>query len=153
MLRIRSLSTTAGYLEHAPIEFAPGLTCVIGARGTCKSTLVETIRFLFDCDRKRVGLLLGKRDDAFGAPDTPAVFGLLKATLGSGTARCELEDEGQLAIQREVETEPLVSRDGVRELKPTVLDRIEIYSQGDLQRIAEDGARRLELIDRPHRTE
>ena len=39
-LKIRSLGTSAGFLEKAPVEFADGLTCVIGARGTCKSTVV-----------------------------------------------------------------------------------------------------------------
>ena len=49
-IRIDSLATTAGFLKEAPVRFSPGLTCLIGARGTCKSTIVETIRFAFDCD-------------------------------------------------------------------------------------------------------
>ena len=47
-LRIRSLRTTAGLLSQAPLSFAPQLTTIIGARGTCKSTIIETIRFVFD---------------------------------------------------------------------------------------------------------
>jgi hypothetical protein len=152
-LQIRSLRASAGYLENAPIELAPGLTCVIGARGTCKSTIVETIRYVFDCDRKRVAALLGKKDPDAG-PDVPSYFGLVKATLGAGVARCELveTDGAPLTVEREGEDAPRVLRHGVRDLSAAgVLDKIEIYSQGDLQRIAEDGARRLDLIDRPNR--
>ena len=50
---IQSIRTTDGFLKGASVEFAPGLTCIIGARGTCKSTLVETIRFAFDCTPDR----------------------------------------------------------------------------------------------------
>lgn len=47
---------------------------------------------------------------------------------------------------------PQIYREGVRELSDSsVLQRIEIYSQGDLQRIAQDDKLRLELIDRPHK--
>jgi len=55
---IKSVRTTAGFLQNAQVDFASGLTCVIGARGTCKSTLVETIRFAFNCNPNRVELLL-----------------------------------------------------------------------------------------------
>ena len=58
---IRTVRTTKGFLQNAQIDFEPGLTCVIGARGTCKSTLVETIRFAFDCDPHRVGILVKPR--------------------------------------------------------------------------------------------
>jgi hypothetical protein len=154
-LKIRALATTAGYMEGSRVEFSDGLTCIIGARGTCKSTVVETIRFAFACDKKRVDALLGK--NAGDSPDVPAVFGLVKTTLAGGTARCELVEgppDSPLVVERHVDAEaPTVARDKVKELSgPPVLDRIEIYSQGDLQRIAEDGGRRLELIDRPHRT-
>ena len=43
-----------GHLRDTPLELSRGLNSIIGARGTCKSTIVETIRFLFDDDEARV---------------------------------------------------------------------------------------------------
>lgn len=151
--KIQSLSTTAGYLEGAPVTFAEGLTCIIGARGTCKSTIVETIRFVFDCDPKRVQLLL----DDEAAHDAPSAKGLIRATLGQGTARCTIRQVGSdgpsgVTIERDVDSGPRVYRDDIKEISDrSVLDCIEIYSQGDLQAIAEKDELRLELIDRPNK--
>src|SRR6476646_8689155 len=75
--RISRLTTTDGHLRDVPIEFADGLNCTIGARGTCKSTIVETIRFLFDVDRDRVDVLLDAPSSSGGPPHR----GLIAATL------------------------------------------------------------------------
>jgi hypothetical protein len=83
--------------------------------------------------------------------------GLIYATLADGRACCAVEERGaagshSLTIERDIYSEPRLYREGVKELSDaSVLDRIEIYSQGDLQRIAEDDGRRLELIDRAHK--
>jgi hypothetical protein len=155
-LRIKSLTTTAGYLEHAPIHFADGLTCVIGARGTCKSTVIESIRFAFNCDSGRCTEM-----SAESAPSTQAGSashqGLLRATLAGGTARCTLVDHrhgetSEWTVERELEALPRVYHEGVKQSDDlSLLNRIEIYSQGDLQQIAQYGARRLDLIDRPNK--
>lgn len=154
-IKLVSLRTTAGYLQASPIRFADGLTCIIGARGTCKSTIIETIRFAFDCDPDRVReLTADSSDESDGLPST---HGLVKATLAGGTARCEALDrraDGSVSwvIEREVGGQPRLFRDGVVELTtPGLLSQIEIYSQGDLQRIAQHGRLRLDLIDRPNR--
>src|ERR1035437_8637021 len=130
---LRSLSATSGFLEDCPVQFAKGLTCVIGARGTCKSTLVECIRFAFDSNRERVKILLeeGPKDDG-----DPATKGLIRATLGNGVARCELDDvDGAESVALTIEREagldpPRIYRDNVREYtKNDGLHQIEIYSQ------------------------
>ncbi len=153
-MNIESLSTTAGFLQHCPIKFSKGLTCVIGARGTCKSTLIESIRFAFERDRDKLGTLLGTDPHGEGQAK-----GIIAATLGSGTVRCSVvlhldESTTSLTLEREASTDPpRIYREGIREMEPDdVLHRIEIYSQGDLQRIADDelSASRLTLIDRPH---
>lgn len=155
-IRIESLSTTAGFLKEAPISFAPQLTCIIGARGTCKSTVVETLRFVFDCDRDRVQQLLAP-PDARGTSETPSSRGLVHATLQSGFAKCTLirddsERPESFWIEREIGSEPRIYQDGVEELiEKGILHAVEIYSQGDLQSIAENERRRLELIDRPNK--
>src|SRR5687768_9688125 len=120
-LKLKSLSTTGGYLENAPIDFSEGLTCIIGARGTCKSTIVETIRFLFNCDNSRIQEMLREsREQADG--ETPSHKGLLNETLQASVARCEVEftESGTtkvLTVERDVSaSEPRVYRDGVKEL-------------------------------------
>ncbi len=47
---LKRVSTSSGFLKDCPVEFAPSLTCIIGARGTCKSTLIESIRFAFETE-------------------------------------------------------------------------------------------------------
>ena len=153
-MNIESLSTTAGFLQHCPIKFSKGLTCLIGARGTCKSTLIESIRFAFERDRDKLGTLLGTDPHGEGQAK-----GIITATLASGTVRCSVvlhqdNSTASLTLEREASTDPpRIYREGIREMEADdVLHRIEIYSQGDLQRIADDelSASRLTLIDRPH---
>ena len=153
---IRSVRTNSGFLKNAPVEFADGLTCVIGGRGTCKSTLVETIRFAFNCDPDRVAALLAT--DLKGASgDSSPSSGLIPHTLQQGRVCCELVQAGahgtdRLTVEREVGSAPQIYREGVRELADdSILQRVEIYSQGDLQLIAQEDKLRLDLIDRPHK--
>src|SRR3954462_6695800 len=93
-IKIRFLRTSAGFLKDAPIELADGLTCVIGARGTCKSTVVETIRFAFDCDRERVERVLLSEPTRDASGNTPPQSGLIRATLEDGNVCCEIDEEG-----------------------------------------------------------
>ena len=140
------------------MEFGRSLTCVIGARGTCKSTLIESIRFAFETDPARVATLV--RDENVGDQSLPT-FGIIKATLRAGSVRCELEradngSEHEVTLEREVGGQPRIFLDGVREhTSHDLLGEIEVFSQGDLQRIAEDDndELRLALIDRPNRSQ
>jgi DNA repair ATPase RecN len=156
-IRIRSLKTSAGYLKNAPIEFSDGLNCIIGARGTCKSTIVETIRFAFDCDPDKVNRLLHGEAGGSATAEAPSSAGLIGATLKDGLARCEIVQhdgtgDSHLSVERDVDSVPRVYREGIKELSDaSLLHSIEIYSQGDLQRIAECDDLRLELIDRPNK--
>lgn len=150
---LRTLSTTSGFLQNSPVEFSPNLNCIIGARGTCKSTLIESIRFAFDHDSERVRELQSMPTGA-----GHAFSGMLRSTLGPGTVRCELtvEDGAEstsVVLERELDAAPRIYIDNVREhTDQAVLQHIEIFSQGDLQRIAEDpnDDMRLKLIDRPN---
>lgn len=155
VLQITRLSTSDGHLRDVPVELSPGLNCIIGARGTCKSTIVETIRFLFDNDQARVAELL----DSSTNKDGPGHRGLIEATLRGGTAQLRLHvDSGgaeEAVIERDASSErPALYRDGVIVVDdPELLSEIEIYSQGELQEIATDAAKRLALVDRPHQSE
>lgn len=155
-----SLETTAGYLHSCPVRFSSGLNCIIGARGTCKSTIVETVRFVFDSEPDRVRPMVTLPAASAGATGFPRA-GLILETLAGGTARCILAQpnnpaEPTFVLERNVQAPTRVFRDGVQQIDGgAVQQRIEIYSQGDLQTIAEQPQRRLALIDRPnqHRVE
>jgi chromosome segregation ATPase len=150
---IKSISTNAGFLQECQIEFCEGLTCIIGSRGTCKSTLIETIRFAFNCNPKRIEWLIGE-----GEGKGESCYGLIKETLRSGSLRCQVCEQavsGQslYVLEREVDGETRIYQDGVREHRDSeILHNIEIFSQGNLQRIAEDrnDSLRIALIDRPN---
>ena len=155
---LKRVSTSSGFLEDCPVEFAPGLTCIIGARGTCKSTLIESIRFAFEMETARVATLIGDKD----GDRSISTFEIIKTTLRAGSVRCELvetaEDSSQhrVTLEREVGGEPRIFLDGVREhTNRDLLRKIEVFSQGDLQRIAEDDQDelRLALIDRARKGE
>ena len=154
-IHITELRTTDGHLRDVPLRLSEGLNCIIGARGTCKSTIVETIRFLFNDDPNRVAQLLS---DA-GEHEGPAHQGLIHATLKGGTAHLRLGDSsGQFdnaTIERDATSEePTVYVDGVVVIEdPDLLRKVEIYSQGELQSIATDPPKRLELVDRPNKSE
>ena len=44
--KIRSMAVSGGFLEGARLDFADGLNCIIGGRGTGKTTVLEFIRYL-----------------------------------------------------------------------------------------------------------
>ena len=156
---MKKVSTTSGFLENCSVEFGRGLTCIIGARGTCKSTLIESIRFAFETDKSTLATLVG--DEKEGDQKHP-IHGIIDKTLRAGSVRCEIETsdavgaQQHVSLEREIGAEPRIFVDGVREhTNQDLLHRIEIFSQGDLQRITEEDndELRLALIDRPHKNE
>jgi predicted ATPase len=45
---IHTLTIVGGLLDGTRIAFDPGLNCIIGARGTGKTTLLEFVRWVLD---------------------------------------------------------------------------------------------------------
>src|SRR3954452_21220910 len=132
-----SLHTTSGYLQSCPVEFASGLNCIIGARGTCKSTVVETIRFVFDCEPEKIQPMVSSGPGA--TSNLPfARVGLLLETLAGGTAKCAIgiaddPTQSKYVVERNAPVPSRVYRDGVQQIDDSaVLHRIEIYSQAYL---------------------
>ena len=46
--RLRDLTILGGFMDGTRIEFALNLNCLIGARGTGKTTVLEFIRYALD---------------------------------------------------------------------------------------------------------
>jgi DNA repair ATPase RecN len=142
--RILSLAVTGGFLDGTRLEFSHGLNCIIGGRGTGKTTALEFIRYI-----------LGMMPDASdGRPRSRAIEGHVRSNLGSGTIHLEVEtrhgtryhaerpwgDHGQVL-------------DGDGEPIPVSLDRdlvfkADIYSQNEIEEIATNPRFQLSLIDK-----
>jgi len=127
--RVHGIAITGGFLHEERIHFSDNLNCLIGGRGTGKSTAIRTIAYAF-------GL-----DDEFGdydnCPDSVTLF-------------CE---DANGILYRYVRT-----RGGDIEVKakedasitdvPIDAFRIEYFGQGELAKVAEDPLKRPDLFQR-----
>ena len=76
--RLKSLSVVGGFLDELSIDLADGLNCLIGHRGTGKTTVLEFVRYaLDDFQSGESGQLCRRRVEA-----------LVKQNLGDGRIRC-----------------------------------------------------------------
>lgn len=142
--RIRSLEVTGGFLQGIKMDFSDGLNCVIGGRGTGKTTVLEALRFALDrmpnetVDRKRY----------------EALEKLLQANLGTGSIKLELQTaDGVLySVSRAFGETPLVTN---ADRKPVDIRighdmhfGVDIYSQNQIEDIANNDYFQLQLIDK-----
>ncbi|MCK4356838.1 PHP domain-containing protein [Candidatus Bipolaricaulota bacterium] len=125
--RIHGLAITGGFLHKEIIHFSDNLNCLIGGRGTGKSTAIRTIAYAFGLDDK-----FGDYDSC---PDSVTLF-------------CE---DANSILYRYVRT-----RGGDIEIKakedasitnvPIDAFRIEYFGQGELAKVAEDPLKRPDLF-------
>ena len=141
--RILSLSVIGGLLDGSRISFSPGLNCVIGARGTGKTTILELIRYTLDA--------LPKKDLAPAA--RKRVESLVEGNLQGGRVELEIETKDGLryCITRSVGEAPIVL-DADRNPTGIVIGgssffRADIFSQNEVETIADHGKFQLELLD------
>ena len=138
--RIRRLAVVGGFMDGAECEFAPGLNCIIGGRGTGKTTLLEFIRYA-------LGLV---REDGTGRRNIP---GLIEHNLGGGRIRLTIETKEGLTyiVSRSAGEEPVVlDAKGIPTditLSSGGLFGTDIYSQNEVEGIADDPLSQLALID------
>ena len=137
---IRGLSVVGGFLDGMRLEFTDGLNCIIGARGTGKTTVLELIRYALDqlprdpTARKRL-------------------LGLVQENLGGGTVQVEIMTRDGLPYRvcRAWNEAPIVRTVDDRPTQVTLqggsLFRADIYSQNQIERIAEDAPAQLALLD------
>lgn len=125
--RVHGIAITGGFLHEEKIHFSDNLNCLIGGRGTGKSTAIRAIAYAF-------GL-----NDEFGdydnCPDSVTVF---------------CEDENGI-IYRYVRTrggdiEVKAKEDGSVTDMPIDAFRIEYFGQGELAKVAEDPLKRPDLF-------
>ncbi len=135
--RILFLEVHGGYLDGLRIAFAPHTTCIIGGKGSGKTTLFELLRFGL-----AASFLAGK----------DSVRPLLKKNLGSGFVRLGIETaHGVLyTVERSLADERprFFTPDGTAVKMAPGLVQIEAYGQDEIERVGEDRASQLMLNDR-----
>lgn len=141
--RIRSISIVGGFLDGTTIEFANGLNCLIGARGTGKTTVLELARFAFDALPESDADPVARR----------RIEALIENNLDSGRVQVAIETKDGLSyiVSRSAGEEPIVlTADGQPTevtLKCGGVFNADIYSQNEVENIADRALSQLVLID------
>lgn len=141
--RLRSLSVVGGFLDGLDVRFADGLNCVIGHRGTGKTTVLEFIRYALDeFPPGEAGQAARRRVEA-----------LVRQNLGDGRIRLAIETKDGLEyiVDRTASGKPMVL---TAEGQPTditissgAIFSADIFSQNEVENIADSPASQLVLID------
>lgn len=139
--QLKSLTIIGGFLDGVRIDLATGLNCIIGARGTGKTTILELIRYAMDT--------LPRRDVAPAA--RKRIEALVDGNLEGGRVELEIETADGLhyIISRAVDEAPIVLD---LQRQPTgiavkSLFRADVFSQNEVESIADQSRYQLDLID------
>ena len=138
--RLRSLTIIGGFLDGEKFDLADGLNCIIGARGTGKTTVLEFVRYVMDT--------MPSDKDA-----RKRIKALVDWNLQGGRIQLKVETKDGLAyiVSRSPGDEPMVlTEDGSPtelSLKSGGLFRVDVYSQNEIETIADVAMSQLDLID------
>lgn len=133
--KIVSLEVDDGFLKGTKIDFAGHLTCVIGSRGSGKTTILEFLRY------------------ALNESIPPHVKKLIDKNLKPGRLQLVVEDaEGRrFVIERLCNEPPKVfeGKPGGRALVEGWQDIFEadVFTQADVAQVAEDQLKQRDLLD------
>ncbi len=139
--QILSLKISGGFLDGMHATFAPGLNCVIGARGTGKTTTLEFMHYA----------LLGCQGE-YDAPVSKRLAELIKKNLGGGRIELTIQTKDGLryTISRAAEEPSVVTGGDGQPVEVSFrsgLFNTDIFSQNEVEGIADDPISQLELID------
>ena len=138
--RLRSISVTGGFLDGTRFDLSDGLNCLIGARGTGKTTALEFVRFALDA----------MPDDVDACR---RVESLVDHNLNFGRVELGIETKDGLAyvVTRMTGEEPVVLTEDRKPTEITLkaggLFKADIFSQNEVENIADRSLSQLELID------
>jgi len=141
--QLKSLSVAGGFLDGLNVEFADGLNCLIGHRGTGKTTVLEFVRYALDeFPPGEAGQVCRRR-----------VQSLVRCNLGDGRIRLAIatKDGLEYIVDRTASGDPMVlTADG----QPTEITinsggifSADIFSQNEVENIADSPESQLALID------
>ncbi len=141
--RLKSVAIHGGFLDGVRLDLTAGLNCLIGGRGTGKTTALELVRYAMDA-------LPGRDVDV---AERKRIESLLERNLDGGQVELEVETKDGFCykITRSYGDEPMVL---TADRRPTELGvksgglfRLDIYSQNAVERLADQAGSQLDLID------
>lgn len=140
--RVESVRFVGGFLDGIDIKYSEHLNALIGGRGTGKSTLIESIRYVLDIEP------ISKETKA-------QHLKVIKQNIGSGFAELTIKSavkHGKLyTISRRYGESPTVKDDSgsVSTFSPQdLLPDIEIFGQNEIHEIAKDSSEQLKVVER-----
>lgn len=138
---ITSISFHGGFLDGQRFKAADGLNCVIGARGTGKTTVLEFVRYAF-----------GRMPEDAAA--RKRIESLVQGNLRGGRVQVGVRTKEGLSyvVSRSAGEEPVVL---TAEGEPTEISLsqlgglfgMDLFSQNEIETIADQSESQLELID------
>ncbi len=140
---IRQISWVGGFLDGITIPLSPDLTALIGGRGTGKSTVIESLRYVLGVD-------------ALGEEAQRDHAAIVSGVLRSGTTvRLDVETISPVprryTIERSVPNLPVVrdASGAPTSLFPVdVIGTVEIFGQHELAELAHDKASVARMLER-----
>lgn len=138
-----ALSWLSGFLGDAAIHFNENLNVLIGGRGTGKSTVIESLRYVLGLEPM--------------GPDAQKISqGIIKNVLGNGTkvsllVRSYSPSRREYIIERTVPNPPIVKDEAGNVLNLTPKDIVpeaEVYGQHEISEIAKSPEKRTILLER-----
>jgi ABC-type enterochelin transport system ATPase subunit len=134
---IESVSITSGFLEGQTVEFHPGLTSILGAKGAGKSLLVEFIRFALNQEPRHHSIA---EDHAAKLRERLGEYGAVEVTFVDETGK----DFRVSRTYRELDGSPY---DESVPYDPAQVCQVLFLSQNEIVRIAENEQEQLDFID------
>ena len=138
---VGGIEISGGFLPGLSVSIPQGLTCIIGARGTGKSTLAEAVRFAV------CGISAAPKNCA----------DLIQANLAGGalvTITALAEGPNRYTIKRGLKQNPVLLTSDGRAINTVDLDRgtflpLDAYSSLEIEAIADEalGSKRRSLLD------
>jgi ABC-type cobalamin/Fe3+-siderophores transport system ATPase subunit len=131
-----------GFLDGQIIRFNKNLNCLIGGKGTGKSTIIELTRYALNNLSKDEKLVALENEH-------------IKSVLGDGKIRVylKIDASNDYIVEREYGTDPVIFRGNGEEIDLDIekfeddFFKIEVYSQTELLEIARNFENQLKMID------
>jgi len=144
--KIRSIKVDGGFLNGTVIQFNNHLNCLIGGRGTGKTTVIEFIRYALDF----------MPDIRLEPKKARELDKLIAANLGNGntiTLKIETQSGLKYTVRRKSSEDTNVIKDNKGDVKQLDFRRsqvfdAEIYSQNDIENAASNPLDQLRIIDK-----
>lgn len=142
--KILAVEVEGGFLNGARLEFADGLNCIIGGRGTGKTTVLEFIRYILDL----------MPDPADSRPRAKIIEGIVRGNLGSGTIFLDVETKHGTRYRAERpwgDSVQILDDQGAPvavSLDRDLVFKADVYSQNEIEEIATNPRFQLSLLDK-----